>query len=161
MTKIFIYCILLSFVQGAEQRLPDVALKTLDGKTVSTSSFSNNGKPYLICFFATWCKPCKNEFDALSDTYSEWQKETGIKIIAVSIDDPKTASKVSPYVKSNDWNFEFYHDENMDLKRALNVNCSPHLFLVNSDNNIVWQHDSYKEGDEEEIYSKIKMLTKK
>lgn len=161
MTKVFLFCVLLVFVQGAEQRLPDVAIKTLDGKTVNTSTFSNSGKPYLICFFATWCKPCKNELDALSELYPEWKKETGVKIIAVSIDDPKTSGKISPFVKANDWDFEFYHDENMDLKRALNVICSPHLFLVNSDNNIVWQHDSYKEGDEDEIYSKIKESIKK
>ena len=153
-------CFLFVFIQS-EQKLPDVGIKTLNGKTIRTSSFSNNGKPYLICFFATWCKPCKSELDALSEVYSEWQKETGVKIIAVSIDDPKTSGKISPFVKSNDWDFEFYHDENMDLKRALNVICSPHVFLVNADNIIVWQHNSYKQGDEDEIYSKIKECIKK
>lgn len=159
--RIFSLLIFLFLIQSSEYKIPDVAIKTLDGKTINTSSFSNNGKPYLICFFATWCKPCKNELDALSELLPEWQKETGMKIIAVSIDDPKTAGKISPFVKSNSWDFEFYHDENMDFKRALNVICSPHLFLINADNNIVWQHDSYKEGDEDEIYLKIKESIKK
>src|SRR3989344_436072 len=160
MTKIFSLCFLLFFIQTG-YKVPDVVLKSLEGKTVNSSTFSNNGKPYLICFFATWCKPCKNELDAISELYPEWQKETGVKVIAISIDDPKTVNKIAPFVKSNDWDFEFYHDENMDLKRALNVICSPHLFLVNSDNNIVWQHNSYKQGDEDEIYSKIKECIKK
>ncbi len=162
MTKIFALCLfLVSFIQTDERKVPEVNLKALDGKTVNSSTFSNGGKPYLICFFATWCIPCKNELDAISDNLKDWQKQTGVKIIAVSIDDPKTSSKISPFVKTNGWEFEIYHDESMDFKRALNVICSPHVFLVNGSNNIVWEDNSYKEGEEDVIFSKIKDCVKK
>lgn len=43
-------------VSTASAQLPSVTLKTMDGKTVRTDTLSNNGKPFIIDFFATWCK---------------------------------------------------------------------------------------------------------
>ena len=74
-----------SIIQNSEGRsIPAADVKTLDGKTVNTSKFSNEGKPMIIDFWATWCKPCKKELDAISEVYADWQKETGVKLIAVS-----------------------------------------------------------------------------
>jgi hypothetical protein len=54
-----------------------------------------------------------------------------------------------------------YLDPNGDLKRALNVNNVPHTFLVDGNGNIVWQHNNYEPGDENELYKQIKMLVGK
>lgn len=153
---IFIVLALLSFRQSETRTIPSADIKTVNGKIINTSVFSNSGKPYLIAFFATWCKPCKDELNAISEVYADWQKETGVKVIAVSIDDSKTSSKISSFVNANSWDFEVYHDYNMDFKRALNVQCSPHIFLVDGSNHIVWERNTYHEGDEEVIYKKIK-----
>ncbi|MGP1417239.1 MAG: TlpA family protein disulfide reductase, partial [Prevotella fusca] len=63
MNKLFLsLCLLMvSFVAGAQERLPKVILKDIEGKTVQTDTISNNGKPLIIAFFATWCKPCNRE----------------------------------------------------------------------------------------------------
>lgn len=50
-------------------QLPSVQLKTIDGKAIDTAKLSNNGKPFAICFFATWCKPCNRELKAISEVY--------------------------------------------------------------------------------------------
>jgi hypothetical protein len=69
-------------------------------------------------------------------------------------------SKVAPYVNSKSWEYEVYLDPNGDFKRALNVNNVPHTFLINGKGEIVWQHNSYSEGDEHELYELIKKLSK-
>ena len=73
-------------IGAAFAQLPSVTLKTMDGKTVNTDTLKNDGKPFIIDFFATWCKPCNRELDAISEVYDEWKEDTGVKIFAVSID---------------------------------------------------------------------------
>jgi peroxiredoxin len=142
------------------QSLAAADVKTLDGKIVNTSKFSNDGKPMIISFWATWCKPCKKELDAIAEEYATWQKETGVKLIAISIDDSRSTSKAATDAKSHNWGYEVYLDENQDFKRAMNVNNIPHTFVVDGKGNIVWQHNSYAEGDEDHLYEVIKKVAK-
>ncbi len=154
----FTMCSSLTIAQTQKSLLPNISLKSLEGKTVNTIDFENNGKPIVISFWATWCKPCAKELDAISEIYNDWQDETGVKVIAISIDDSRNAAKVAPYANGKDWPFDIYIDANSDLKRALNVNAIPHTFLLNGEKEIIWQHTSYFDGDEEELYEEILKL---
>ena len=137
-------------------KLPSVQVQAMDGKKVNTSTWSNNGKPIIINFWATWCAPCKRELNTINEKYAEWQKQTGVKLIAVSIDDARSTNRVAPYVNGQDWDYEVYLDPNGDLKRALNVNNVPHTFLVDGNGNIIWQHNNYEPGDENELFEQVK-----
>jgi cytochrome c biogenesis protein CcmG/thiol:disulfide interchange protein DsbE len=145
---------------GDGDKIPAATLKKLDGSKINSNTFSNNGKPIIISFWATWCKPCKKELDAIAENYAEWVKETGVKLIAISIDDPRSSSKVVTDVKTKGWEYEIYLDENSDFKRAMNVNNVPHTFIVDGQGQIVWSHNSYSDGDEEKLYENIKKLVK-
>jgi cytochrome c biogenesis protein CcmG, thiol:disulfide interchange protein DsbE len=130
------------------RKLPTVDVKTLDGKTVNTATLSNDGKPIIISFWATWCKPCVAELTAISDVYTDWQEETGVKLIAVSIDDSRTSAGVKPLVDGKGWDYEVLLDANSDFKRAMNVNLVPQTFILNGNGEIVWQHTSFSQGSE-------------
>lgn len=145
----------------SEKKVPAVELKTTDGTKVNSADFNNDGKPYIINFWATWCAPCKKELDNIAEKYADWQAETGVKIIAISIDDTRTSSKVATTVESKGWEFEVYLDENKAFAMAMNVGNPPYTFLVDGNGNIVYEHIGYAEGDEDELYEKIKELTKK
>ena len=154
-------CFLTSFAQNSgAQTVASADVKTVDGKTVNTTKFSNDGKPMIINFWATWCKPCKKELDAISENYAQWQKETGVKLIAIAVDDSRSSSKVGTDAKSHGWDYEVYIDENQDFKRAMNVNNPPHTFIVDGKGNIVWQHNGYLEGDEEHLFEILKKVAK-
>jgi cytochrome c biogenesis protein CcmG/thiol:disulfide interchange protein DsbE len=144
----------------AQNKIPSVEVKKIGGESFNTSTLSNDGKPMIISFWATWCKPCVQELTAISEQYEEWQKETGVKVIAVSTDDSRNLARVQPFVNSRNWEYEIYLDPNGDFKRALNVNNIPHTFLVNGKGEIVWQHNSYTPGDEEELFELVKKLAK-
>jgi cytochrome c biogenesis protein CcmG/thiol:disulfide interchange protein DsbE len=135
--------------------LPRIDIKTLNGEIFNTSEIANDGKPMIISFFALWCKPCLKELSAISDVYEDWQEETGVKMVAISIDDARSMPNVAPFVNGNDWDFEFYCDPNGDMKRAMGVNMIPHVFLLNGKGEIVYQHTSYAEGSEEDLYDLI------
>lgn len=145
----------------AQNTMPSVTVQGLDGKKVDTKTFSNGGKPIIINFWATWCAPCKRELAAIAEVYDDWQAKTGVKLIAISIDDARSMARVAPYVNGQDWDYEVYLDPNGDLKRALNVNNVPHTFLLNGKGEIVWQHNNYEPGDEQELYRKVLELSGK
>ena len=152
--------LVFSFTLGNKKTVPSVNVKTLQGKTINTSTFNNDGKPIVISFWATWCSPCKKELYNISEVYEDWQEETGVKLIAISIDDSRNKHKVKPYVDSKGWEYEVYIDANQDLKRAMNVNNVPYTFLIDGEGKIVYEHNNYVPGDEDELYKQIKMLTK-
>lgn len=138
--------------------LPSVQLKDLEGNTVDTQSLFNGGNPILICFWATWCSPCKRELNTYADYYAEWQEETGVKIIAVSVDDQRTVAQVNPYVSSVSWEYDILLDTNRQFQQALGVVNVPHTFLIDGKGNIVWQHNNYQPGDEEELHKELLKL---
>lgn len=151
---------LSAFTKSDGNKLPSATVKKLDGSTINSNTFSNDGKPMIISFWATWCKPCKKELDAIAENYAELKKETGAKLIAISIDDARSSGKVVTDVKAKAWEYEVYIDENQDFKRAMNVNNVPHTFIVDGNGQIVWSHNSYAEGDEDILFENVKKVAK-
>ena len=139
-------------------QLPSVKLKTLEGKTIDTAKLSNDGKPFIISFFATWCKPCNRELNAIHENYVDWQDETGVKVIAVSIDQAHQVNKVKPLVDGNGWEYDVLLDPNSDFKRALGVNMIPHVFIIDGNGKIVDQRSGYTEGAEEHLIEKVREI---
>jgi len=153
------FVLIASAVMAQNAKVPEnITIKTLDGKTVETSIINNDGKPIIISFWATWCKPCNRELNAIKEVYNEWQEQTGVKLVAISIDDSRSAAKVKPHVDGNGWEYEVYLDQNQDFKRAMNVVNVPHTFLVNGKGEIVWQHTAYVDGSEEELFELVQKI---
>ena len=153
-----LFFIITTTTYSQNKLLPSVDVKTINGKSININSIDNDEMPIVINFWATWCKPCKKELNNIAEVYDEWQDETGVKIIAISIDDTRSMSKVAPYVNSVGWEYEVYLDPNGDLKRAMGVSTVPHTFLLNSKKEIVWQHRGYVDGDEDELFDEIQNL---
>lgn len=156
--KIFMAAAMIAVALGANAQLPSVQLKTLDGKTVDTATLTNDGKPFVISFFATWCKPCNRELKAIHEVYPDWQEETGMKLIAISIDEAQNVSKVKPLVDSEGWEYEVLLDTNGEFKRLLGIQMIPHVIIVDGNGNIVESHSGYTEGSEEHIIEKVREL---
>jgi len=152
--QVIVAFLMISFGSYA-QKLPSVSLKDLDGKTINMSSYNNSDKPVIISFWATWCGPCLKELSAINEVYSQWQKETGVELVAVSIDDSRTKSRVKPQVKGKSWSYKVVLDENQELKRALNVGNVPYTMVLYK-GKVVYSHSSYTPGIENEIYKQVK-----
>ena len=122
---------LLGIASTAMAQLPSVTLKDINGKTVRTDTLNNGGKPFIIDFFATWCHPCNRELKAINEVYEDWQKETGVKL-----------------------------DPNSDFKRALGIQMIPYVIVCDGKGNIVYKHNGYTDGAENELLAKVKELLK-
>ena len=158
---LFIMMMLFATAQTISAQLPSFKLKTIDGKTVSTDTLRNDGKPFIISFFATWCKPCNRELSAIAEVYDEWQKETGVKLYAVSIDKAQNANKVKPLVNQNGWPYEVMLDPNSEFRKSFGGEMIPFVIICDGDGKIVYKHNGYTEGAEQELIEKVKELLKK
>ena len=161
MKRLFFVTALLAFVSTAFAQVPSVTLKDINGKTVNTAELKNDGKPFIIDFFATWCKPCNRELDAIAEVYDEWREETGVKIFAVSIDQAQNINKVKPLVDNHGWEYEVLLDPNGDFKRALGIQMIPYVLIVDGKGNIAYKHNGYTDGAEQELIEKVRELIKK
>lgn len=142
----------------AQKELPNVTIRDLKGQAISSTELINKEMPVIISFWATWCKPCLQEMNNVSEVFDEWTEEKPFKFIAISTDDSRSSTRVRSLVAGNGWPFDFYLDSNQELKRALNINLIPYLIIINTKGEIVYQHSGYAVGDEYELFEKIKSL---
>ncbi len=158
-----LFAVLLLFamcVESVHAQLPSVTLKRIDGKSLRTDTLSNGEKPMIISFFATWCKPCIRELDAIAEVYDDWQEETGVKVIAIGIDQAQNTHKVKPLVDNHGWEYEILLDPNGDFKRAMGIQMIPYILIADKHGKIVYKHNGYTDGAEEELIKKVRELNK-
>ena len=115
-----------------------------DGKEITFKEAVQQG-PVIVSFWATWCKPCQSELEALKDLEDSWKNK--VRIIAVSIDDARAMAKVKSLVKGKKWPFEVLLDPNKELYKAFNISAIPHVLVIN-DKKVVWTHSGYMPGNE-------------
>ena len=149
----------LPMVMWAQKSLPSIEVKDIDGNAVNVQSVLEDGVPVILSFWYTTCKPCLQELGAVNDAYVDWIEEADFKVVAVSTDDSRSSAKVKPMVNGRGWtDFTILLDENGDLKRAMNVQTQPTVFILDKDGNVVYTHTGYTPGSEEELFDQILKL---
>ena len=154
---------LLLFYQpflNAQTRIPEILVPGIEGGEFSISDIAENGKPTIIIFWATWCKPCINELDNIAYYYPEWTEEAEFNIVTVCTDDSRSSASIRSFVKSRGWPFIGLIDVNQDVKRLMNVTDVPHYFIFSADKSLIKTHTGYLPGDEDIMYEEIKKLQK-
>ena len=70
---------------------PDFTLKQLAGGEASLSEF--RGRPVLVNFWATWCKPCRAEMPEIISAYQA-HRDAGLEVLAVNLTDQESMKDV-------------------------------------------------------------------
>jgi cytochrome c biogenesis protein CcmG, thiol:disulfide interchange protein DsbE len=81
---------------------PDFSLVDLNDKEVRLSDL--RGKVVFLNFWATWCKPCKEEMPSMEILHRNFEKD-GLVVLAVSIDRVTTTKDIPPFIKSMNLSF--------------------------------------------------------
>ena len=153
--------ILLTFINlvvYSQHQLPNVKLKNLKGELVNTNlDFQKKDVLYVYSFWATWCAPCVQELDAISDVYGDWKQKLNVEIIAVSVDDSRTEKRVKPMINGKGWEYTILLDTNQEFKRSLSIANVPYTVVVKN-NEIVFVQNGHSPGGESEFFEKLKSL---
>ncbi len=158
MNKITFALLFVSLFVNAQQKLPDLTLKTTESSEFNlTKDFSEKDKFYILSFWATWCAPCINELDAISEIQDDYKSDLNFEVVAVSTDDSRTVKRVKPLVQGKGWNYRVLLDTNQDLKRNLTIVNIPYTVVVKN-NQIVHIQNGYVPGSESELFEKLKTL---
>lgn len=160
-SKYVLSCLMLLFLVSssyAQKQLPaSLTMETLRGKKVNLKKYvEEKGKITVVNFWATWCKPCKEELDNINADYlEEWQDEYDIEFIAVSMDNARTKPKVQGVVDTKGWEYDILCNPDNSAYQSLGFNTCPYTLLLDAKGNIIYKHNGYKAGDEEELGEQI------
>ena len=137
------------------QNIPDVKVEDAAGKAVSTRSLVDGTSPFVITFWASWCKPCQRELAALEEAAPDWAGKYPLRIYAVSVDDSRSIAEAKALAASSDWPVTVLFDTKQAFKQALKVTSIPHVFVYDKNGKLVWNHMGYIPGSEEELLLKV------
>ena len=90
------------------------------------------GQVVLLNVWATWCLPCRVEMPSIEKLYEAYAPK-GLKIIAVSIDDPGTDQQIRDFAKSFGLHFEILHDPKNVITEDYQLGGYPETFVLGRD----------------------------
>ena len=139
--------------QKRDMMLPDLSIKLINGKQTRLSSLLEDG-PILVNFWATWCAPCKKEMIFLEEFHKKYSDQ-GFRVLAISTDSPKSMSKVKSYIRAKKHTFLVGLDPNQEVAKKMNAMVMPTVILIDKDRKVLWYHQGFIPGDENEIETQI------
>jgi cytochrome c biogenesis protein CcmG/thiol:disulfide interchange protein DsbE len=113
-------------------RAPDFSARTLDARPLAKSLADYRGQVVLLNVWATWCGPCRVEMPSIEKLHEAYGPK-GLKIVAVSIDDPGTDAQIRQFAKSFGLTFEILHDPDNAIKENYQLTGYPETFVIGRD----------------------------
>ena len=104
---------------------PEIVLKDLQGGEVKLSDL--RGKIVLVNFWATWCKPCKEEMPAMQASYDKL-RDKGFVVLAVN--ELEDTARVAEHIRTHGHTFEVVMDHNNQVANMYGVVGLPASFLI-------------------------------
>jgi len=113
-------------------KAPDFTAYTLDSIPKEKRLSDYRGQVLLINVWATWCLPCRVEMPSIEALHKAYAAK-GLKIVAVSIDDPGTDPAIRAFAKQYGLTFEILHDPKGKITDLYDISGYPETFIVGKD----------------------------
>ncbi|MEM1214331.1 MAG: TlpA disulfide reductase family protein [Bacteroidota bacterium] len=154
----FLFCLGFTATAFGQQQISSASIKTLEGQSVDLADVIKEKDLTVISFWATWCKPCQAELDAVADLYPDWQEELDVQMVAITIDTQRQLSKVPGLLSTKGWEYTVLSDANNVMRNQLGFQAIPQTYVVDNEGTVLYNHSGYTSGDEYELEEKLKEL---
>lgn len=142
---------------GQGQSAPDIRLTDLAGKPVSLATL--RGKVVLVDFWASWCKPCREELPVLEALHKKYAAE-GLVIIGVNVD--KDVAAARKFLQENKLNLSFAlaNDAQHKVAESYAPPTMPSSYLIDREGKVRFVHEGFRASDAAKMEAEIKQLLK-
>ncbi len=135
---------------------PEFTLPGSQGDEVRLSQW--RGQVVVIDFWASWCKPCREELPALEALYQA-QKDKGLVVIGVNLDEERTDALA--FLKQHNVSFPIGFDPEGTMADTWELPKMPTSYIIDTEGKIVHMHAGYETGDDQKIAAEISELLPK
>jgi len=111
---------------------PDFRAVTLDAHPVPKGIADYRGQVVLLNLWATWCGPCEWEMPAIEALHRDFAP-SGLKVVAVAVDDPGFEQRVREFVARKGLTFEVLSEGSGKIESDYEARGIPATYLIGRD----------------------------
>jgi len=149
--------VLPAFAASSSGPAPGFQLSARGGKTIDLSQYK--GQVVMINFWASWCKPCRDEMPLLEDIYKKY-KPMGFTMLGVNVEPDKKDADAWLGKLSKPVTFPIAYDVDSKVSKLYKVETMPSTVIVDRKGNVRVLHRGYKPGDENVYLTQIRSMLK-
>lgn len=130
-----------------EQKIttPDFTVYDADGNEVLLSNYS--GKPTVLNFWASWCRPCQMEMPDFHEKYLELGEDVQFLMINMTDGSRETVETASEFVEEQGYTFPVFYDTKSDAAMTYGAYSLPTTFFIDADGYVIAQASGAIDGD--------------
>jgi thiol-disulfide isomerase/thioredoxin len=160
MKKIFLILVLIAipvftFSQEIGKAPAGFSGKTLSGDNISLSDYI--GKVTLLDVWASWCKPCKEEFPYLIELYNQYS-DKDFSVLAVNIDEEKENAKKFLTNLNKDVSFKIMFDPDSKVPTLYKIEAIPTTYILDKKGILRYIHIGFMSSDKDKYKNEIETL---
>ena len=135
------------------QPAPNFRLIDLDNTVHTLADYK--GKPLIVNFWASWCRPCRDELPAFNRAWAK-VKNQGVQMIAINIGEDPTA--VFSFIKQYPIDFRILLDPESNELANWQMKGLPTTYILNAEGKVVYQAIGEREWDHDKLLAKVLAL---
>jgi peroxiredoxin len=148
LTTVFLAVAAAARAQSEPFPAPHFSVKTFDGKVVKLAEL--RGKPVVVDFWATWCRPCRVNMPHLDQVQKRFE-ERGLVVIGLSVDETGPA-EVKRFAHGLGVRFRLAMANDRVLDHYGPIRFLPTTFFINRNGEVIRRVRGYIDAETLEAY---------
>lgn len=116
---------------------PDFMMTDAEGNEAHLSDYI--GKPIVLNFWASWCRPCKMEMPEFNEKYLELGDEVQFLMVNMTTSSRESLEKAKTLIVEQEYSFPVFYDTEGDAAETYGVYSLPTTIFIDAEGRAVAQ----------------------